>query len=132
MDSFFDNKRQLDVLKEQYKKYGKLVVAYDFDDTVHPMRGTDCSMVQQLIRELEQYCTLIVFTARDTTDEEQYKYIEDYLIENNIPFNYINKNYDGSEIKFFKPLFNQLIDDKTGSYSSYIILKLFLNWVKKQ
>jgi hypothetical protein len=106
-------------------------VAYDFDDTVHPFRGTDCSMVQQLIRDLEQYCTLIVFTARDTTDDKQYKYVENYLIENNIPFNYINKDFDGSEIKGFKPLYNQFLDDKTGLYSSYIILRLFLNWVRK-
>ena len=50
MDSFFDKETQVKVLLEQYYKHNKIIVAYDFDDTVHPFRGTSCEQVIELLR----------------------------------------------------------------------------------
>ena len=126
MDSFFDISTQLGVLLEQYKKHGKIIVAYDFDDTVSPFRGDSCAQVIQLIKDLRPYAYLICFTAR--TPENQIKAAE-YLKANSIPYDFINKQWDGSEISG-KLFYNQLLDDKAGLYESYLILAEFLEIVR--
>jgi hypothetical protein len=126
LDSFFDKDKQQNVLFEQYNKYGKLIVAFDFDDTVSPFRGDNCEQVKQLIRDLRPYAHLICFTARTPDKLEQ---VEKYLEANNIPYDFINKEWDGSEITG-KLFYNQLLDDKAGLYESYLILREFLNQIK--
>jgi hypothetical protein len=127
MDSFFDKNRQLNVLLEQYEKHGKIIVAFDFDDTVSPFRGESCEKVVQLIRDLRPYAHLICFTAR--TPENQGA-AEAYLKVNNIPYDYINREWNGSEISG-KLFYNQLLDDKAGLYESYTILSEFLKKARK-
>ena len=126
MDSFFDKKRQLDVLMEQYKKHGKIIVAFDFDDTVSPFRGEDCGMVMELIRNLRPHAHLICFTARTPDRHGQ---VAEYLKANDVPYDYINKEWDGREI-CGKLFYNQLLDDKAGLYDSFLILKEFLECVE--
>ena len=126
MDSFFDKSKQLKVLLEQYEKHGKIIVAFDFDDTVSPFRGESCEQIMQLIRDLRPYAHLICFTAR--TPENQAKVV-DYLQTNDIPYDYINREWDGSEISG-KLFYNQLLDDKAGLHESYTILTEFLKAVK--
>ena len=126
MDSFFDKDRQLEVLTEQYKRHGKIIVAFDFDDTVSPFRGDSCEQVGQLIRDIRPYAHLICFTAR--TPDRQTE-AQEYLEKNNIPYDFINKEFDGSEMTG-KLYFNQLLDDKAGLYESYRILTDFLEIVK--
>ena len=125
MDSFFDKNRQLSVLLEQYERHGKIIVAFDFDDTVKPFRGEKCYNVIQLIRDLRPYAHLICFTAR--TPENQTE-AERFLKENYIPFDYINREWTGKKIEG-KLFYNQLLDDKAGLYESYTILKEFFNIV---
>ena len=126
MDSFFDKNRQLKVLLEQYNKHGKIIVAFDFDDTVCPFRGESCEQAKQLIRDLRPYAHLICFTAR--TPDNQVAAVE-YLKANDIPYDYINKEWDGSEISG-KLFYNQLLDDKAGLHESYAILTEFLKAVR--
>ena len=111
---------------EQYEKHGKIIVAFDFDDTVSPFRGDSCEQVKQLIRDLRPYAHLICFTAR--TPDNQVA-VEEYLKSNNIPYDYINKEWDGREISG-KLFYNQLLDDKAGLYESYEILAEFLGTAK--
>lgn len=132
MDTFFNNKRQLEVLKEQYNKHGHIIVFFDFDDTISKYRGVDCSMTQQLIRDLDPYSYLVCFTARDTNEEEEYEYVENFLLTNEIPFDYINREWDGKAFTNKKPLYNEFLDDKASLGSTYKLLKAFLKWVEKQ
>jgi hypothetical protein len=123
-DSFFDMNLQVDVLLTQYKRHGKIIVAFDFDDTVCPFRGNDCSKVIELLKRLRPYATLICFTARLGSRIDS---AEQYLIKHQIPYDYINKQHDGSEIAVGTKLFyNQLLDDKAGLYESFLILEAFL------
>ena len=122
MDSFFDKDKQLKVLLEQYKKFGKIIVAFDFDDTVSPFRGDSCEQVKKLIRDLRPYARLICFTARTPDNQME---AEEYLKANNIPYDFINREWTGSEISG-KLFYNQLLDDKAGLYESYMILVEFL------
>jgi myo-inositol-1(or 4)-monophosphatase len=124
-DSFFDKRKQLSVLLEQYKKHGKIIVAFDFDDTASPFRGESCEKVVQLIRDLRPYAHLICFTAR--TPENQ-RAAEAYLKVNNIPYDYINREWNGNDISG-KLFYNQLLDDKAGLFESYTILSEFLKKV---
>ena len=71
---------------------------------------------------------MICFTARLN---DELGFVEQYLISHDIPFDYINKEYDGSEIIGKKLFYNQLLDDKAGLYDSYMILKEFLSIVNK-
>ena len=43
----------LERLITQYKKQDKLVIAYDFDDTVRPMYCANCDQVQSLLRKIK-------------------------------------------------------------------------------
>lgn len=141
MDTYFNSAKQVETLIEQYNRFGELIVAFDFDDTVNPYRGSSCEQVRQLIRDLRPYATLICFTARPPIEGKSgcmvgggdgYRTVAQYLELNDIPFDYINKEADGSEIRGKKILFNQLLDDKAGLYESYVILREFLDRVEKK
>lgn len=127
MDTFLNSNNVFKTLMEQYQKHKKIIVAYDFDDTIAPgYRADDCFMVQQLIRDLRPYAHLICYTARDTLIKEEYLHIEDYLTRNNVPFDYINKEWDGSEIKGKKLFYNVNLCDKCGLKETYNILRMFI------
>jgi len=128
MDSFFDKNRQLDVLLEQYENHEKIIVAFDFDDTVSPFRGESCEKVKQLIRDLRPYAHLICFTARTPDNQME---VKKYLRENNIPYDFINREWTGNEISG-KLFYNQLLDDKAGLYESYTILTEFLEIARRK
>lgn len=77
-------------LLNEYERYGSLVVAYDFDNTVFDYFNEDHTydMVIQLLRDLKSIgCYLICFTANEDTQR-----IADFLTANDIPFDKINEN----------------------------------------
>ena len=129
MDSFFDENKQFEVLKEQYEEHGKLIVAYDFDDTVRPFRGSNCEQVIQLLKDLRPYAHLICFSARKPNETDM---IKEYLESNDIPFDFINREWNGENIADNKMFYNQLLDDKAGLYESYRTLIKFLDWIKNE
>lgn len=52
--------------------------------------------------------------------------VEDYIIKQHAVFDYINREYDGSDIINKKVYYNILLDDKARLYESYLILDKFL------
>lgn len=104
----------LNELVRQYIKNDRIIIAYDFDNTVHPTSCRDCSYVQSVIRAaanmLDPY--FIVFTCN--TD---LKYVTNYLRKNNLPYDFINENcptvpeWVTSTNKIY---YNLLLDDKAG------------------
>ena len=105
-------------LKDELNKYGKLVVAYDFDDTVYDFhnKGRSYTNIIELLRRLKNLdiAYLVVYTC---SEKERYEEIKNYLIENNIPFDSINELPD--EIKGKVPsgnklYYNVLLDDRAG------------------
>lgn len=123
MDFYLDNKNVVARLKREREKYGSLVVAYDFDNTVYDFHkeGHKYPLVIDLLRECKEMGdTLIVFTA-----STKYKFIEQYLKENNIPYDLINENppffITAGEVK--KIYYNILLDDRAGLESAYNALK---------
>ena len=76
-------------LVEQYQKMDRLIIAYDFDDTVSPYYSSNCCFAASAIRKAREYLDayLIVYTCNQ--DEEK---IKKYLDKNNIPYDAINEN----------------------------------------
>ena len=99
-------------LYDEYKKYGSLVIAYDFDNTVYDFHsgGHTYTEVIELLRDLKSLgCFLTVWTAN--SDEQL---VAQYLHMNEIPFDAINENppfWKGTERKIY---YNALLDDRAG------------------
>lgn len=129
MDINMDREKNIQRLIKEVERYGKLVVAYDFDGTVHNYNEktdlNDYKEVIKLIREIREYINteLVVYTC---SEPSRYDYIKAFLNENNIPFNYINDN--SPELKEQLPkggkmYYNILLDDRAGLKEAYEILK---------
>ena len=107
--------------KTELEKYGKLIIAFDFDYTVHNYREEDnfaYDVVMQLLRDWRPYAHFIVFTA---SPEERYPYIKNYLEKNNIPYDKINE--DILERNYTRKIYyNVFLDDRAGVRETVEIL----------
>lgn len=115
-------------LVDEYKKYGSIVVAYDFDNTVYDYhsKGHDYVEVVRLLRAAEKAgCYLIVFTA-----EEDVAKIKKILSKQNIPYDSINENPPFFKGKSGKIYYNILLDDRAGLKSAYKQLKTAIKIIK--
>lgn len=119
-------------LYKEYLKYGRLIIAYDFDNTVYDYHniGLKFDKVINLLRECEKMgFYLIVFTC---SKEERYPEIEKYLKENDIPYHAINKNAPGINFAHGKIYYNILLDDRAGLKSAYENLSNLIDSIKKE
>ena len=106
-------------LVSEWKKYGKLVIAYDFDNTVYDYHkiGLKIEPIIAILNEAKKIgAYFIVHTARL---EDEYDFVRKYLIENNIPFDCINENIEATGFNTKKPFYNILLDDRAGLRSAY-------------
>ena len=119
MDKYLDPELDVRRLVREWEKYGKLIIAYDFDDTVYDFHGTGdtYNYVINLLRKCRDIgAKFIVFTS---CDESQYPFIKDYLEKNDIPFDKINDNVEGIPFNGRKVYYNILLDDRAGLRSAY-------------
>ena len=114
-------------LIEQYKIHGKLVIAYDIDDTVRPCYCDDCSEIQELLKMTKETINayFIVYTSNPDIEE-----VKRYLNEQNIPYDAINENAPFVPFKKGKIFYNILLDDKAGLAQAAHNLKDLLYMVK--
>ena len=109
-------------LYNEYLKYGSLVIAYDFDNTVYDFhkKGATYEMVVALLRKLKSVgCYIICFTAN--SDKE---FVLNYLKENNIPLDSLNENPPFFKSEERKIYYNALLDDRAGLLQVYTELNL--------
>lgn len=110
-------------LISEWKRYGKLIIAYDFDNTVYDYHnnGLDIKPIVDLLNRAKNIgAYFIVHTARL---ESEYEFIKKHLIKNNIPFDCINENIPVTGFITKKPFYNILLDDRAGLKSAYEDLK---------
>ncbi len=115
-------------LLDEYNKYGSLCIGFDFDGTVHDYHKTGVTYpkVTELIRELKQIgCKIICWTAYHDIG-----YVEQYLRENDIPFDGINTDGIPLGWESRKPFFSALLDDRAGLFQAYTELKELVDHVK--
>ena len=119
----------LERLISQYKKQDKLVIAYDFDDTVRPMYCANCERVQSLLRKIKDILNayFIVFTSNKDLND-----VKKYLDEWEIPYDAINENAPFVPFKEGKIFYNVLLDDKAGLGETVNTLEQLLFLVKNE
>lgn len=132
MDRYLDDANVIERLVSEWTRYGRLVVAYDYDNTVYDYHqaGLVFRDVPQLLRECRAMgAYLIVFTA---CGEDQYPAIRSYLEEQDIPFDAINENPPFVPVASGRKIYcNILLDDRAGLGSAYRCLKSALEMMKR-
>ena len=123
MDYYLNYEHCLSRLQEELNKHKQLIIAYDYDDTVHDFHNKNRTY-DDVISLLQTYKELgigkfICFTA---SKKNRYKEIQDYLIKNNIPCDKINEGFEGCP-NGGKIYYNILLDDRAGLFTSYKLLK---------
>lgn len=130
-DPFLYDTYVVDRLRKEYHKYQRLIVAVDFDGTLHDYHKEGFAFPKlislvKLAKELG--CYVYIFTAHP--DEE---YVANYLKENDIPFDAINKALEVSvAMNPAKPFYSILLDDRAGLYSAYRNLLYVLEEIKNK
>lgn len=110
-----DNARQR--LLSEYKQYGSLVIAFDFDDTVYDFhkKGRSYYEVITLLRKLKLLnCYLICWTG-----QEDHHFVSAYLKEQDIPFDTINEHPPFRPSGSRKIYANAYLDDRAGLQQVY-------------
>jgi len=129
MDTFFKDESLLKKLKVHYSNHGKIIVAYDYDDTIAPTyMSKSCIQVIQLLKDLRPYAVFVCYTS----NEDLVKVME-YIKEYDIPCDKINENVDYMKEKYDKSkkiYYNVFLDDKTGLGQTYRILNKFLKHLR--
>jgi hypothetical protein len=128
MDEYLVEGASLKRLMDEYGKYGSLCVGFDFDGTVYDYHktGAKYDQVIELLRDLKQLnCKLICWTA-----QKDLPFVEQFLTENNIPFDGINT--DGISLRWEsrKPFFSALLDDRAGLIQVYNDLVKLVEYCK--
>lgn len=119
MDFFLDDKNCIDRLFSEWQKYGSIIVAYDFDNTVYDYynKGYSYDEVINLLRDCKKEgFHLTVFTS---CNDDRFQEIRTFLTDNNIPFDGINETPDFIPFKGRKVYFNILLDDRAGLSSAF-------------
>ncbi len=120
MDYFLSDENCYQRLKEEYKKYGKLIFCVDFDDTLYDFHklGRTYDDVIDLLHRWENYSEVVILTGNG---EDKYGLIEDYLNKKKIKYRGINCD---SSVSFGgrKTYGNVYLDDRGGLSSVYRIL----------
>lgn len=121
-DEFLKTGKSAERLVDEYAKYGSLVVGFDFDGTVYDYHksGATYNQVIELLRDLKKLnCKLICWTA-----QSDLTFVENFLIDNNIPFDGVNTS--GISLGYYsrKPFFSALLDDRAGLKQVYDDLRM--------
>lgn len=121
-DRYLDDEECINRLVHEWQKYGMLIVAYDFDNTVFPYTHEDDrfdKVIELLIKAKKMGCHLVVFTS---CNDDRIPEIKKYLNDNNIPFDSINETPDFIPFKGRKIYYNIFLDDRASLKSAYNIL----------
>lgn len=129
-DRYMFHKNVVDRLIREYNEHGSLIIAYDFDYTIHNHKGENdaCTNIMDLLRELKPFAKFIVYTCSPV---ERYQYIKGYLDMYDLPYDTINENIiyvnDNPRAKLY---FNAILDDRASLESMYFALVDFLKTIK--
>lgn len=130
-DRYFWVKEQIDRLVTEWKKYGSLIVAYDFDNTVfdyHNTGDTFEAVIAQLKTLGHMGCKMICFTS---CDESRYPQIRRYLTDNGIPCHGINIDSESVPFKGRKIYYNVFYDDRAGLGQVHDVMTEVINQIRQ-
>ena len=126
----YNKERVKQRLIEKYKRFGSIVIGYDFDHTIfnYDNEEGDFSCVIDLLKECSNMGNIMVlYTAEPDREKLQWKI--EHCHKLGIKVDYVN------ESPFFKgtakPYFNILLDDTAGLEEAYNILAETIEEVKQ-
>ena len=129
MDYYLSQRNCYKRIEKEYKKYGRLILCVDFDDTLFDYHnaGRSYQDIIALLRRWEQYSEVIILTSNPNNEHSK---IERYLNDNHIKYKGINCE---SSVVFGgrKPYANVYIDDRGGLPSVYRMLKKLIKKIEK-
>lgn len=121
---YLDHDTCVERLLDWHEKNGRIIVAFDFDNTVYDYhsQGHDYSdVVELLIMAKAVGAYLIVFTGN-----EDRALVERYLIDHGIPFDAINEQAPFLTTTARKIYYNLLLDDAAGLKSACEHLRAYI------
>ena len=123
-DRFLRHSECMARLYKDYKAHGKLIIAFDFDNTIFDIHGNgdtypEVTRVLQDARKAGH--TLVLFTANEGY---RLQMIRVYLNELGLNPDYVNESPVFKDNR--KPYYNILLDDRAGLESAYTQLDEFL------
>lgn len=125
----FDKAKCFSRLISEYQKYdGKLIVAFDFDNTIfdYHNEGGNYSRIINLLKECSDMgFIMILFTCDDSEDSIEWK--KKYCSHYGIKIDYINES---PILNTKKPYYNVLLDDRAGIYEVIDYLEQTLYVIK--
>lgn len=130
MHPFLNRSACVHRLVDEYRRYGYLVIAFDFDNTIYDYhgKGHDYSEMINLLKQAKGLnCYLIVFTAEQNTSK-----VVDFLHSESIPFDSINENPPFFKSESRKIYFNILLDDRAGLQEAYEQIKDTFHIIKNK
>lgn len=132
MTHYFNTEGAKARLLSEYKTHGKLVVGFDFDNTIFDVhnKGINCAEIITLLQECKKLgFVLCLYTAESR--EVWLKWKVDYCRHFGIEPSYVNASplLGG---KTTKPFFNILLDDRAGLESAYQTLKTVVDYANSQ
>lgn len=110
-DRYSHYTESLSRLKEEYKKYKTLYIAFDFDNTVfdYHQRGDTFPLVEELLKVCKNKgFKLILFSANE---DKQLDFAIKYCTDRGYAPDFVNES---PIMKTKKPYFNLLLDDRAG------------------
>jgi hypothetical protein len=128
-DPYLNSTNATTRLIKEWEDHGNLIIAYDFDGTVHDYHneGHRFDKVIELLRDCKKLgAYLIVFS---TSEPERHDFIKNYLDRWDIPYDAVNENMPGLPFKGGKIYYNILLDDRAGLESAYTSLKQAYSYV---
>ncbi len=130
MDKYLKPNSAYNRLWAEYQKYGSLIIAVDYDDTLFDFHGTGESyeMVKQLVRDLHNIgCKIIIWSGTEDIDK-----MDRFLRQESVPYHAINENIiingkwaSGKDSR--KIYANAYLDDRAGLFDVYKDLKKVLH-----
>lgn len=117
-------------LVEWHARNGRIIIAFDFDNTVYDFhsRGHDYSDVVSLLREAREVgAFLIVFTGN-----ENLELVRAHLAQHKIPYDAINEQAPFIPSAARKIYYNLLLDDAAGLASACEHLRAYIDIVRSQ
>jgi predicted HAD superfamily phosphohydrolase YqeG len=122
-DPYLNVDTAIERLYNEWKKYGKIIIALDFDDTIYDFhkKGYTYPRVIELIQRCQQLgCYVVIFTG---SEPEKYPMIREYCASIGIKVDKINENAFPMPIgNNGKIYFNILLDDRAGLPATFACL----------
>lgn len=116
-------------LEDEFVKYGKLIIAVDFDDTIYDFHrlGRTYTNVINLLKRWDRYAQIIIFTGNGV---DKFPEIESYCNRYGIPYDGINCD-SAVKVNGRKMYANAYLDDRGGLPMVYDHLNILIEKIEK-